>query len=112
MAPAQDLDHGPCSRSSKCDTFMFVRFDWDPTKAAANLRKHGVSFEEAATVFEDPLAVTRTDDVHLERSIIVGRSAKDRVLMCVYVEFIADDVRIISARRTTRQERRDYEEGT
>ena len=88
-----------------------MRFAWDPKKAAANLRKHGISFEEAATVFEDPLAVTHTDDAHAERTIIVGRSMHERLLLCVYVEVAEDTIRIISARRTTNKERRDYEEG-
>ena len=82
-----------------------------PEEAAANLRKHGISFEEAATVFEDALAVTHTDDAHAERTIIVGRSMHERLLLCVYVEVAEDTIRIISARRTTNKERRDYEEG-
>lgn len=86
-------------------------FTWDPKKAAANLRKHQVSFEEASTVFEDRLAVVHTDDVHPERSLIVGYSRKDRVLLCVYIDVGDSEVRIISARRATSHERRDYEEG-
>lgn len=89
-----------------------VRFAWDPAKAASNQKKHGVAFDEAATVLADPLAVVRADDNHAERSIIVGLSARERVLLCVYVEQDpGDTIRIISARRTTSHERRAYEEG-
>ena len=69
-----------------------------------------MSFEEAAAVFEDPLAVVHPDDVHPERSLIVGMSKQSRVLLCVYVESEEDDVRMISARRLTKKERTDYEE--
>jgi uncharacterized DUF497 family protein len=87
-----------------------VRFTWDPQKAESNLRKHRVSFEEAATVFDDTLAVVHPDDVHPERNFIVGMSKKSRVLLCVYAEPQQDEIRIISARRLTRKERTDYEE--
>ncbi len=75
------------------------------------MRKHGVSFEDAATVFDHELAVVQPDDEHPEvRSIIVGTSRGGRLLVCVHVES-EEEIRIISARRTTKRERRDHEEG-
>lgn len=89
-----------------------VRFEWDPAKAAANKRKHGVSFEEAMTCFSDPLALLLEDRRHAERLVLVGESTRTRVIFTVYAELDDDDgVRIISARRATREERRTYEEG-
>jgi len=89
-----------------------VRFTWDPKKAQSNVRKHRVSFEEAATVFEDSLAVTADDLLDPERSFVIGLSKRERVLYCVYLEPDDDEIRIISARRATSHERRKYEEGT
>jgi uncharacterized DUF497 family protein len=89
-----------------------VRFGWDPEKAAANLRKHGVSFGEAASVFADPLALYSEDPNHPERTRVIGASARPRLLFCVFVERDEDDLRIISARKVTPHERRRYEEGT
>jgi len=86
-----------------------VRFTWDPRKEASNIRKHRVSFEEAATVFADPLARIVEDAVHVERALIVGESIARRILVTVYVEIDEDETRIISARKATRQERRLYE---
>jgi uncharacterized DUF497 family protein len=80
--------------------------------ARYNLKKHGVTFEEAATVFGDPLAAIFDDEVHSEeeqREIIIGHSAKNRLLLVCFTER-AEAVRIISARRATKQERKDYEE--
>jgi hypothetical protein len=88
-----------------------VRFTWDPRKAASNVRNHGVSFEEAATVFADPLARVVEDAVHVERALIVGESIARRILVTVYVEIDEDETRIISARKATRPERRLYEAG-
>jgi len=76
-----------------------VRFTWDARKAASNLRKHGVSFSEAATVFADPLAAIVHDAQYDERSVLVGESANGRVLFTVFVEVAGDTVRIISAAR-------------
>ena len=92
---------------------MALRFSWDPRKAAANLRKHGVSFEEASTAFGDPLSLTIPDPDHSgseERQILLGQSAAQRLLVVVHVERHGDELRIISARPATRRERRDYEE--
>lgn len=88
-----------------------MRFCWDPAKAASNARKHGVGFEEAVTVFGDPLALIVEDTIHPERWLIVGRSLAERVLVTVFAESAEDEVRIISARRATMHERRRYEEG-
>ncbi len=92
---------------------MDLRFEWDPAKAAANRRKHGVSFIEATTVFGDTWSRTRLDrrhDAHEDRLVIVGTSQRGRVLVVVFAER-AEQIRIISARRATPGERRTYEEG-
>lgn len=89
-----------------------MRFIWDPRKAAANVRKHGVSFEEAATVFADTLALAVEDAVDPRRTLLIGMSERERVLLTVYAEIDEDTIRIISARRATSHERRSYEEGT
>jgi uncharacterized DUF497 family protein len=90
-----------------------VTYEWDLAKAAANVRKHRISFEEAASVFLDAAALTFWDPDHSEdedREITIGRSARSRIL---FVAHAAREgrIRIISARRATRQERRQYEEG-
>jgi uncharacterized DUF497 family protein len=91
---------------------MVLRFEWDPKKAATNLSKHGVSFEEAHTVFSDSLARIFDDEEHSSdepREIIIGHSANQRLLL---VCFTAQErtLRLSSARRATRKERQDYEE--
>ena len=94
---------------------MSVQFDWDRRKATANAEKHGVTFEEAQTVFHDPLARIFDDEAHSqgeEREIIVGHSAMGRLLLVCFVERESWSVRIISAREATRKERKDYEEHT
>jgi uncharacterized DUF497 family protein len=88
-------------------------FDWDPDKAAENLRRHRVSFEEAATIFRDPLSQTFPDPEHSEgeeRYLDIGHSERGRLLIVSYTER-QGQVRIISARLATRKERRSYEEG-
>lgn len=93
---------------------MAIRFVWDPEKAKANLRKHGVSFEEALTVFGDVLARIHGDPEHSQgerREIIVGHSSRGRLVLVSFTEREAM-VRLISARRATRHERKDYETGT
>ena len=87
-------------------------FLWDSGKAAANLKKHGVDFREAATVFDDPLSTKYPDVDHStveRRFVMVGASAPRRVLVVAYTEQDGA-VRIISARPATRRERRFYEE--
>jgi uncharacterized DUF497 family protein len=88
-----------------------VRFTWDPKKAASNLRKHGVSFVEAASLFADPLAAMLDDTMDPERAILVGHADTGRVLLVVFIEQPEDTIRIISARRVTFHERKRYEEG-
>ena len=93
---------------------MALRFTWDPRKAAANLRKHRVSFREATTAFEDPLSLTIADPDHSddeERFLLLGRSTRGRLLVVSHVER-GDGIRVISARPAGRQERQLYEEGT
>lgn len=91
---------------------MGLRFEWDRRKAAGNLRKHGVSFDEASTVFHDPLARIFDDEdhsIHETREIIVGHSATGRLLLVAFTERTENVIRIISARPTTTHERDDYE---
>jgi uncharacterized protein len=88
-----------------------VQFTWDPKKAASNLKRHGVSFAEAVTVFADPLALHVEDEAHAERTLLIGQSSRQRILLTVFVELEEDLIRIISARRATAHERRRYEEG-
>lgn len=88
-----------------------VRFTWDSRKAASNVRKHMVTFEEAVSVFTDPFALVTDDAAHTERSLIIGESARQRVLLTVFVEQGDEQIRIISARRATSHERKRYEEG-
>jgi len=88
-----------------------VNFTWDARKAAANLKKHGVFFEEAATVFGDALAIAIEDTVDPERTLLLGMSERQRALLVVHTEFDDSTIRIISARRATAHERRRYEEG-
>ena len=92
---------------------MKLNFEWDETKAKKNLKNHKVSFDEAITVFSDPLSVTIPDPDHSEneqRFIDIGTSASGRVLIIVYTER-KGGVRIISCRKATLRERRGYEEG-
>jgi uncharacterized protein len=88
-------------------------FEWDPpAKAAANLLRHGVSFEEAATVFQDPLAKIHDDPDHSaaeRRDIIVGHSVQGQLLVVSFTDR-RSKIRLISARPVTRHERHDYEE--
>ena len=90
-----------------------VRFEWDEEKAKSNRRKHGVSFEEAKTAFDDPLAAIFDDESHSTgepREIIIGHSRQNRLLLVFFTER-PQAIRIFSARPATRQEQADYEEG-
>ena len=90
----------------------FVIFEWDPVKAKHNRRKHRVSFQEAATAFGDPLALTYADPDRSEseqRFITIGRSRVGRLLIVAHADR-EEKVRIISARKTTPRERKHYEE--
>ena len=89
-----------------------MEFEWDETKAAINRKKHGVSFEEAKTVFDNPLALIFDDEEHSideHREIIIGHSRNNRLLLVSYTER-PNAIRIISARLATRREREDYEQ--
>ena len=91
-----------------------LRFEWDPRKDAANQRKHGISFEEAQSVFADEHGLLLDDPDHSaaeDRFILLGLSARFRILVVVHAYRAADDlIRIISARRATRPERARYDE--
>ena len=92
---------------------MGYEFEWDPIKAASNLRDHGVSFEEASTVFADPLAMLMADPDHSiaeERFVLLGESTQRNLLVVAFAER-RPRTRLISARAATRHERRQYEEG-
>ena len=90
-----------------------LRFSWDARKAAANFRRHRVSFPEAATAFADPLSLTVPDPDHSEseeRFLLLGQSQRNRLLVVVHAERAANEIRIISARPAAPHERRQYEE--
>ena len=90
-----------------------MRFEWNASKAAANLRKHGVSFNEAASVFFDPLSATGDDPDHSldeRRFVTFGMSSSGHLLVVAHAEH-GDAIRIITARHATRAERKLYEEG-
>ncbi len=92
---------------------MSVKLEWDKNKAASNLLKHGVSFDEAKTAFDDPFYVDFYDPDHSyneHRYIIIGHSLKNRLLIVAYAER-KNKVRLISAREATRREQKVYEEG-
>lgn len=96
---------------------MRLEFDWDPSKAESNLRKHRVSFEEAMSVFGDRLALSRLDRDHREteeRWVTVGLSRAQRLLIVIHTAIEQSEemtyIRIISARRATSRERRQYED--
>lgn len=92
---------------------MGLKFEWDKRKAAANLKKHGVSFEEAATAFGDPLSLTIPDPDHSieeDRYLLVGVTSRRNLVVVAHTER-NDTIRIISARPATAGERKNYEEG-
>jgi hypothetical protein len=91
-----------------------LRFEWSASKARLNAEKHGVTFDEAATAFRDPLARIFDDPVHSSgehRELLVGHSRRARLIVVSFAER-GDRIRIISARNATKRERRDYEQGT
>ncbi|MBP8252284.1 MAG: BrnT family toxin [Herpetosiphon sp.] len=93
---------------------MDLTFEWDEAKAEANEMKHGVSFREATTVFGDPLAVTKFDELHSDfedRFITIGYSHSLRMLVVVYTER-NPNIRLISARRATAYECEQYEQSS
>jgi len=92
---------------------MSVTFEWDPKKAVRNIKNHGVSFEEATTVFRDTLSTTIADPLHSEyedRFVIIGESIKRRILVVVHTDR-GEKIRIITARVANVHERKKYEEG-
>lgn len=92
---------------------MGLTFEWDGRKATANRRKHSVGFDEAATAFGDPLAITIPDPDHSndeDRFVLIGESVRGRLLVVVHTER-GDNLRLISARLATASERRTYEQG-
>ena len=91
-----------------------TEFEWSEDKAASNLAKHGLSFEEALTVFDDPLAAIFDDEGHStgeRREIIIGHSSQGRLVLVSFTER-SKAIRIIGARPTTRREREKYEENS
>jgi hypothetical protein len=86
-----------------------VEFIWDERKAAANLEKHGVSFEEASTAFDDELGAYYPDSLHDNRFILIAYSRQHRLLYVVHAEVDVDAIRIISARKATKHEKTRYE---
>jgi uncharacterized protein len=92
---------------------MPLSFEWDDQKARSNARKHGIAFDEASTVFADTRSLTIRDPAHSqaeERFVTLGTSHRGKLLVVVHTER-GDNIRIISARRASRRERRTYEEG-
>jgi uncharacterized DUF497 family protein len=92
---------------------MALQFEWDSRKARVNKRKHGIAFEEASTIFDDPLSITIHDPAHSvgeDRFITIGTSANGRFIVVVHTER-GDTIRIITARNATRNEKRQYEQG-
>lgn len=89
---------------------LWVSFQWDPPKAASNLDKHGIDFADAATVFDDPRALTMPDPYpDEERSVTLALDSLGRVLVVIWTQRDGE-IRLISARKATRRERRQYQE--
>ncbi len=87
-------------------------FEWDTDKAKRNIETHGISFDEASTTFKDTLSSTIHDPLHSDeedRFILIGNSIKNHLLVVVHTE-IGNKIRIISARKATKKERKQYEE--
>ena len=93
---------------------MALNFEWDETKSSSNRAKHGIDFDETVTVFTDTLAITIADPSHSKaeaRFIDIGLSVRGRLLVVVYTER-GDNIRIISCRKATSAERKEYERAT
>ncbi len=91
---------------------MSLQFEWNPEKASINFKKHKINFEEASTVFDDPLFITFLDEEHSideERYITIGLSKANHLLLIAHTEH-KEQIRIISVRKATKNERRFYEE--
>ncbi len=92
---------------------MEFKFEWDRKKAEINFNKHGISFDEASTVFSDPLAVIFDDPAHSfgeQREIIIGYSDQNKLILVCFTEKNNHIIRIFSSRLTTKKERKDYEQ--
>ncbi len=92
---------------------MDTRFEWDEQKATSNVTKHGVSFQEATSVFANPLALIFDDEAHSTdelREVIIGHSIQGRLVVVIFTERAERRIRIISARQATKREQHDYEE--
>ncbi len=90
---------------------MSLQFEWNDKKAQLNKRKHKLTFEEASTTFGDPLSITIPDAVHSigeDRFITIGTSINNRLIVVVHIDY-EDTIRIISARRATSNEKKQYE---
>ena len=91
---------------------MALQFEWDSRKALSNKKKHRITFEEASTVFGDPLSTTISDPAHSrteDRFITIGTSVNNELIVVVHTDY-DDVIRIVSARKATRNERRQYEQ--
>jgi len=92
-----------------------IEFEWSSTKAASNLKKHGVSFDEAETAFDDEFAYIFDDEGHSDeepREILIGYSMTNRLMYVSFIQRASDQIRIISARMADRRERISYEENS
>jgi uncharacterized protein len=92
---------------------MALKFEWDSRKAQINKRKHGITFEQASTIFGNPLSLTIPDPAHSigeDRFVTIGMSVNGKLIVAVHVDY-DDIIRIISARNATRNEKRQYEQG-
>ncbi|MEY4617589.1 MAG: hypothetical protein RJB66_2549 [Pseudomonadota bacterium] len=90
-----------------------LKFEWDPVKAKSNRKKHGVTFAEASSCFYDPMHILINDPdsaADEDRLILIGASSKSQILVVVHVDISGDTIRIISARKATKAERKQYEE--
>ncbi len=91
---------------------MALLFEWDPKKASGNVKKHGVTFDEASAAFQDPISITISDPAHSkdeERFVLLGCSHRHRLLVVVHTER-GEHIRIISARAATKKEKLQYED--
>jgi uncharacterized DUF497 family protein len=89
-----------------------IDFEWDKHKETANLRKHGIPFDEASSVFSDPFELTISDPDHSEgeyRFLSIGKTTQDRIVVVVFTERLPNIIRIISARIASKKERQLYE---
>lgn len=94
-------------------TLRNIEFEWSEAKAASNLKKHGVSFDEAETVFDDEHAFTQDNELYSDdepREIIIGYSERQRLIIVAFVQRLPNRIRMISARVATPKERNSYEE--